>query len=95
MLTVNRLVWDSWNVTHIARHAVTPEEVEEVCHGDHVLGQAYGGRLMLIGSTTGGRILAVILNPQAEPAVYYPITARDADRKERRLYRAEKGGGTS
>jgi uncharacterized DUF497 family protein len=91
---VRRLVWDAWNVAHIARHQVTPEEVEAVCHGEPVEGEAYGGRLMLIGPTGTGRMLAVVLSPQADPGVFYVVTARDADRKERRLYRAQKGGGT-
>ena len=95
MLTVDRLIWDAWNVAHIARHQVIPEEVEEVCYGDPAIGHAYGGRIMLIGPTSGGRMLAVVLSPQPEPGVYYPITARDADRKERRTYAAQKGGGRS
>lgn len=37
MLVVRRLVWDPWNVAHIACHEVTPEEVEEVCHGEPVV----------------------------------------------------------
>jgi uncharacterized DUF497 family protein len=91
---ITHLLWDAWNVAHIARHQVLPEEVEEVCHGNAVTGEAYGGRIMLIGPTGGGRMLAVVLRPQLEPGVYYPITARDADRKERRTYATQKGGGT-
>ena len=34
MIVVRRLTWDSWNVPHIARHGVVPQEVEEVCHGN-------------------------------------------------------------
>ena len=34
MIVIRRLIWDSWNITHIARHDVTPDEVEDVCHGD-------------------------------------------------------------
>ncbi len=37
MLAVRRLIWGPGNVAHIARHAVTPEEVEEVCHGAPVV----------------------------------------------------------
>jgi len=31
VIFMRRLVWDVWNVGHIARHRVDPEEVEEVC----------------------------------------------------------------
>jgi uncharacterized DUF497 family protein len=91
MLLIRRLIWDPGNVGHIARHQVTPEEVEEVCHGDPILRQAYGGRIMLIGLTSAGRFVAVVLDPAGDDA-YYPVTARPASRKERRLYRDEKGG---
>jgi hypothetical protein len=84
---VKRLIWDEWNVPHIAIHDVTPEEVEEICHGRHALREGYGGRLILIGRTNAGRLLAAILDPDTgEEDVYYPVTSRPADRKERRIY---------
>jgi uncharacterized DUF497 family protein len=94
MVDIKKLTWDTWNVAHIALHNVIPEEVEEVCHSDPATGVAYGGRTMLIGPSSSGRMLAVILSPQPEPGVYYTVTARDADRKERQQYATEKGGGT-
>lgn len=90
---VRRLVWDAWNVTHIARHEVIPDEVEEICHGEHIEREAYRGRIMLIGSTGDRRVLAVVLEPVDENS-YYPVTARPASRRERRIYQKEKGGGT-
>ena len=88
MIAVRRLIWDAWNAGHIARHNVAPAEVEEVCHGQHILRQAYEGRLMLIGPTQLGRMLAVVLEPELEE-VYYVVTARPASRRERRLYQEE------
>lgn len=90
MMLVRRLVWDAWNVAHIARHGVTPGEAEEVCQGPHIIRQAYKGRVMLIGPTSTGRILVVILEREG-PETYYPVTARPASRGERRLY--QEGGG--
>jgi uncharacterized DUF497 family protein len=89
MLSVRRLIWDAWNVAHIARHRVIPEEVEEVCHDQPITSETYKGRLRVIGLTQSGRILTVILAPTPDAGVYYPITARPADRKERRNYREE------
>jgi uncharacterized protein len=90
MIRVHRLIWDEWNVAHIARHEVTPNQVEEVCQGDPFDLQSYKGRIIVIGPTKTGRMIAVVLYPEGE-GVYYPITARPASRKERRYYREQKG----
>ncbi|MDP3734857.1 MAG: hypothetical protein Q8R39_00295 [bacterium] len=86
MLSVHRLIWDTWNVAHIARHDITSEEVEGVCHGKPVTSETRKGRIRVVGLTQSGRILTVILASTQEEGVYYPITARPADRKERRNY---------
>ena len=92
MLYIPRLIWDVWNVEHIARHQVVPEEVEEVCHGRYIHRESYKGRIMLIGLTSSNRILAIILAPQDAEGLYYPVTARTANRQERRLYQEEQSG---
>lgn len=92
MLSILRLIWDEWNVRHIARHNVTLDEVEEVCHGDPFPEKGKKGRVRITGSTISGRMLAIILDPEKEPGVYYPVTARQASRKERRTYQIAKGG---
>ena len=91
MLTIRRLIWDPWNVSHIARHHVTPEEVEQVCHGQPITSQTYKGRLRVVGPTRARRMLTVILAPTDQQGVYYPVTARPADRKERRHYEQQRG----
>jgi uncharacterized protein len=89
MPSIRRLIWDTFNVAHIARHNVTPEEVEEVCHGTAFFSEnTYKGRLRVIGSNAAGRLLTVILAPQGR-GIYYPVTARTASRKERRQYREQ------
>lgn len=92
MIVIRRLIWDSWNVSHIARHQVSPEEVEQVCHNDPFSDTGKKGRIRLIGPTDGGRMLSIILDPEEEAGVYYPVTARPASRKERRYYNEQKGG---
>jgi uncharacterized DUF497 family protein len=91
MLTVRRLVWDEWNVEHIARHEVTPEEVEQVCQGEPMTSETYSDRLRVVGPTDASRMLTVILAPEGK-GVYYPVTGRPASRKERRLYEDSKEG---
>lgn len=91
MLFIRRLIWDCWNVAHIARHQVTPEEVEEVCQGDPVVQQGSKGRSLVFGHTKSARIIIVVLDPEGE-GVYYPVTARPASRRERAIYQQERYG---
>lgn len=92
MIFVRRLNWDAWNVAHIARHGVIPDEAEEAYHGDPYTDEGKKGRIRLVGPTRAGRMLAMILDPEEEEGVYYPVTARPASRRERELHRGQKGG---
>jgi uncharacterized protein len=92
MLLVRRLIWDAWNVGHIARHAVLPEDVEQVCHSNPVVQAGKKGRLLVLGPTGDGRVLAVILDPEPDAGIYYPVTARPASRRERAISARERGG---
>lgn len=92
MVVIQRLKWDEWNKRHILKHRVTKAEVEEACQSDFVIFDGKKGRLLIVGLTNKKRFLAVVLDPEPEAGVYYPVTARVADRKERRRYREEKGG---
>jgi len=89
MIVIDKLVWDNWNVEHIARHDVIPEEVEEVCHGKYIVRKTYDKRLLLIGPTLSGRMLAIVLGITKRKRHYYPVTARPASKKEIRLYEDE------
>lgn len=91
MIRVDRLIWDEGNIAHIARHDVTLQEVEEVCHNDPVFISGHSGRLMAIGTSHSGRAISVILDPKDEEGVWFIVTARSADRKERTLYTSMKG----
>lgn len=98
MIDLRHLVWDDWNVPHLARHGVTPEEVEAACHAEPVLyRRSYKERLMLLGETPNGRVLAIVIGsvPDALAGTYYPFTARPANRSERRDYNHLKGGQVS
>lgn len=92
MINIRRLIWDEWNVAHIARHSVAPEEVEQVCHIDPVVQKGKKGRLLVFGPTKNGRMLAVILDLEKENSVYYPVTAYKASKKLTKIYLNQKGG---
>lgn len=91
MIVVERLIWTNQNIAHIARHEVTPQEVEEVCHNDPVFISGHSGRLMVIGKSDTGRAITVILDLEDDRGVWHVVTARSADRKERTLYTSMKG----
>lgn len=90
MMVIRRLIWDAWNVPHIARHQVTPHEVEEIKQSAFLLEKGHSGRARIIGSTKAGKLLAVILSPIGQ-GVYYVVTARPSSRKERQQYQSRAG----
>ena len=93
MVIVKRLIWDAWNVAHIARHKVTPSEVEEVHKQTHLTRPSKKNRLAITGPTVAGRVLTVIIAPKEEMGVFFTVTARPASQKERRLYQQLVPGG--
>lgn len=82
-IKTEQLVWDEQNTKHITKHAVTVTEIEEAIQNSNAHKEGYSGRIFLIGRA-GKRILAVLL-AQEENKKYYVVTARDADKKERKL----------
>jgi uncharacterized DUF497 family protein len=92
---VERLAWDDWNTAHVATHGVTRDEVEEAVAGETIARATYKNRILVLGPTRAGRMLAVVIGPVPnEPGAYYTFSARPASRQERRYYREqhEKGG---
>jgi hypothetical protein len=90
---IDDIVWPQDRIDHIARHSVTPTEVDEVCFGDafvqttkskgsspvyHVLGQTYSGRYLFC---------VVIRFPDNKG---FPVTARPMTAKERHRFRRWK-----
>lgn len=90
---IDLLVWDDWNRDHIGKHAVRPEEAEEVVAGEPTYRQTYRSRLQVVGPTVAGRLLTVIIGPVPDQAeACYVFSARPASRKERQYYAEQKGG---
>jgi uncharacterized DUF497 family protein len=77
--------WDDININHLGERGVADREVEQMLSERHLLApnRRHLGRLLLIGRTHGGRILVVAIEPTRHAGIWRPITARDADRKER------------
>jgi uncharacterized protein len=89
-ITITQLIWDDWNIDHIARHDIVPEEVElSLNDPDAIFLQAKQGRVMILGRAKK-RLIAAVLNAQEIRGLYYVITARDMSKKERAFYRSRK-----
>lgn len=73
--------WDSANEEHLARHEVSPYEVEQVFHNDPVWRRNKGGRAALYamdGRTSSGRSLRVLVTWADEPErILRAVTAWD------------------
>ena len=89
-MRIEELVWPRDRIEHIARHAVTPEEVEQVCFGRPLVQRAksYGENPVyyVLGQTDAGRYLfsVVIQFPDGKG---YPVTARSMTDNEQRRFR--------
>lgn len=92
VIKVLQLIWDSWNIAHIAKHNVVPDEVEQVCHINPVVQKGKKGRLLVFGPTEKHRMLVAVLDPIEEKGVFYPITAYSASKKLIKIYLNKKGG---
>lgn len=88
---IGELRWDEWNVEHIARHHVQFWEVDEVLDDKPRFIRVRRGRLEMIGQTAVGRYLSVFAD-QLGYDEYYVVSARDANRAERRRYARLRGG---
>lgn len=89
-VNITKLIWDEWNINHISKHKVTPDEVEESLTDEHVVFLvSHTNRVLSLGSS-GKRLLTVVLQQQKSKTHYYVVTARDMAIKERAIYRTEK-----
>ena len=89
-MRIHEFVWPQERIDHIARHGVTPEEVEEACFGRALVQRAKSEGdnpvYYVLGQTDAGRYLfcVVIQFPDGKG---YPITARPMTDKEKHRYR--------
>lgn len=90
-MRISEIVWTETDVAHLARHGVTPDEVEDVLAAGPVWrrGRAHPetGRksLYALGRTGSGRYLFIVLSPRGHGRARC-VTAMDMDDKARRFY---------
>lgn len=83
--------WDYANVGHVARHAVTPFEVEEVTTGKYVAipARTVKGerRWKLFGKTAAGRRIVVVFAIRRK--LFRTVTAYEMNAAERSKYASQ------
>lgn len=77
-MTIRQVIWDDdprGNVSHIAEHGLTPEDVEDVLFGPHELDTSRSSGLPIaIGFTAACEYVCVVFEWANEDTVY-PVTA--------------------
>lgn len=84
-MTVRKLLWNEWNIEHIWKHKVFPDEVEEVCLNKCYITRGRNDTYRIIGQTENGRYLTIMA--VAKEDGFYVISARDADNNEIKQYK--------
>ena len=87
-MLIKNLIWDEWNIEHIARHGANPEEIEQVCQGKHLANNLENKTYRIIGQTANGRYLTIFLSPRNKQS-YYPVTARNSTQREKREHKSK------
>ncbi len=86
-MEVEGFEWDEDNISHIARHGVRPEEVEEVAFEDDPwIKRGKQGTRYLLGYTIVGRYLFIVYSPKGK-GLARVVTAMQMNDVTRRLYR--------
>ena len=88
-MRIDDFQWDEENIDHIARHGVSPEEVEEACYRRPFVLKGRGGTYLIYSQTDDGRYLLVVARYKGRGMIRV-ITSRDMTDAERRLCRERR-----
>ena len=79
--------WDDNNIQHIARHNLSPDEVESVAFDDEPwIKKGRKGTRYMLGYTVSGRYLFIVYVLMGKGTARV-ITAMDMDEKIKKLYK--------
>lgn len=79
--------WDDNNIEHIARHNVSPDEVEDVAFDDAPwVRKGRSGTRYMLGFTAGGRYIFTVYALKSK-GIARVITAMDMDETTKKLYK--------
>ena len=86
-MEITEFEWDDDNIEHIARHGVSPDEVEDVAFDDEPwIKKGRRGTRYMLGYTVAGRYLFVVYVLKGK-GIARVITAMDMDDKTRKVYK--------
>lgn len=94
-MRISEIEWTETDVAHLARHNVTPDEVEEVLAAGPVWRrgrthpQTRRKSLYALGETDAGRYLFIVLSPRGHGGARC-VTAMEMDEKARRYYKRHR-----
>lgn len=77
--------WTDDSEADIARHGVTPEEVEQATERPFYTMPGRGGTTLLLGQTHAGRYLLIVLTGSSDGR-WHIVTARTMTESERRIF---------
>jgi uncharacterized DUF497 family protein len=86
-MEITEFEWDDDNIEHVARHHISPDEIEDVAFDDEPwVKRGRGQTRYMLGYTVTGRYLFIVyvLKGKGQARV---ITAMDMDDKTRKLYK--------
>jgi len=86
-MEIGEFEWDDNSIEHIAKHGVSPDEVEDVAFDDDPwIRKGRKGTRYMLGYTIAGRYLFVVYNLKGK-GIARVITSMDMNKKTKRLYR--------
>lgn len=90
-MKITSLEWDEANIAHIARHNISPEELEEAVF-DHpgIWERGRTGRYYLLSRTLSGNYIFAVFE-YLKNGLARPVTARDMIDTEKRRYEKRCG----
>ena len=86
---VRKLVWDDWNIAHIARRQITPEGIDWLLAGMQPrprFDRGRSGTLAVWGKDKQDRYLLLIL-AERSTGIYYLVTARPMTTREKSRFK--------
>ena len=84
-MRIKAFEWDEGNIGHIARHNITPEDVEEACCNDPLIFKGRNNRYYALGQSDNGHYLMIVFMIKFM-GMARVITARPMQDAERKRY---------
>lgn len=83
-IELNKLIWEDWNVKHVLdRHSLSKKDVEKAISNTIAHRHGYKGRVILICKLKN-KFISIVIDKKWT-GQYYVVTARPADKHERKL----------